>query len=121
MATNIRLEQALAELAYSIIYADGKADVSEIEALDNMICSIFGDKANQVRNKFHMLGERSSPNIDQAYRNAMFAIRDNKDFFVDEIREKLIVFLETLANASIGLRAEEHRLVERFREDIRHI
>jgi uncharacterized tellurite resistance protein B-like protein len=121
MSTNVQLEKALAGLAYSIAYADGKLQESEWEAFDEVVASELGAASVSVKNKFLLLGERASPNIEQTYREAMFVIKENKEQFDKQLQHRFIKVLEHIANSVKGLREEEHNLIDRFKNDIKLI
>ena len=118
MRTNVQLETALANLAYSIAYADGKLEDPEWNAFDEMVVSELGESAVSVKNKFLLLGERASPNIDQTYREAMFVIKNNREYFDDNLKQRFIKVLEHIADSVEGLREEERNLIERFKHDV---
>ena len=118
MSTNVHLEKALADLAYSIAYADGKLEESEWNAFEKMVDAELGEAAASVRNKFLLLGERSSPNIEQTYKEAMFTIRENKEDFDENLKRRFILILEKIADSVEGIREGEHNLIERFKYDI---
>ena len=121
MPTNIYLEKALANLAYSVAYADGKLEENELKTFEKMLIRELEDAAVSVRNKFLLLGERSSPNIEQAYREAMFAIKENKLDFNENLQIQFLIILEEIAVSVEGIREEERNLIERFKRDIQLI
>ena len=121
MSENIILVQALAELAYSIALADGELEEKEKKAFNTIIESELGKSAWSAKNRFAILEERISPNIDQAYKFAMFAIKTNKKDFSDELKKRYINVSEQIADAVDGLRKEEKALIERFKKDIERI
>lgn len=118
MSENIVLVQALAELAYSIALADGELEDKEKKAFNEIINSELGKSAWSAKNRFAILEERISPNIEQSYKFAMFAIKTNKKDFSDDLKRKYINVIERVANSSEGLRSEEKELIERFKKDI---
>lgn len=118
MSENIVLVQALAELAYSIALADGELEEIEKEAFNEIIESELGKSAWSAKNRFAILEERISPNIDQSYKFAMFAIKTNKTDFDESLKQKYINVIERVATAVEGLRKEEQELIKRFKKDI---
>lgn len=118
MSENIVLVQALAELSYSIALADGELEEKEKVAFTEIIESELGKSAWSAKNRFAILEERISPNIEQSYKFAMFAIKTNKKDFNDELKQKYINVIERIANSVDGLRNEEKELIERFKRDI---
>ena len=118
MSENIVLVQALAELAYSIALVDGELDKKEKKAFNEIIDSELGKSAWSAKNRFAILEERISPNIEQSYKIAMFAIKTNKKDFTQELKRKYINVIERIANSVDGLRAEERELINRFKKDI---
>ncbi len=118
MSGNTFLEMALANLAYSVAYADGKLEESELRTFEEMLVKELKGAAVSVRNKFLLLGERSSPNIEQAYREAMFAIKENKLHFDENLKKQFILILEEIAKSVEGIREEERNIIERFKRDI---
>lgn len=121
MSENIILVQALAELAYSIALADGELEDKEKEAFNQIIESEFGKSAWSAKNRFAILEERISPNIEQSYKFAMFAIKTNKKDFNSDLRKKYISVIERIADSVDGLRKEEKDLIARFKNDINQI
>ena len=121
MSENIILVQALAELAYSIALADGQLEASEKKAFNEIIDSELGKSAWSAKNRFAILEERVSPNIEQSYKIAMFAIKTNKKDFTSELRRKFINVIERIANSVEGLRSEERELIDRFIRDVEMI
>jgi len=118
MSENIVLVQALAELAYSIALADGELEEKEKKAFNEIINSELGKSAWSAKNRFAILEERISPNIEQSYKFAMFAIKTNKKDFSDDLKKKYVNVIERVANSVDGLRNEERELIERFKKDI---
>jgi uncharacterized tellurite resistance protein B-like protein len=118
MSTNVQLELALADLAYSIAYADGMLHNSEWEAFEEMVAAELGGASVSIKNKFLLLGERASPNIEQTYRSAMFSIRANKEHFNEKLKHRYIRILEHIANSVHGNREKEHHLIDRFKKDV---
>ena len=118
MSDNHDLIQALAELAYSIALADGELEKSEKDAFNEIIEAELGKRAWSVKNRFSILEERVSPNIEQAYRNTMFAIKNNQMDFDEELKMKFIKVVEKIANSVAGLRIYERELIDRFKRDI---
>jgi len=118
MSENIILVQALAELAYSIALADGELEEKEKKAFNEIIESELGKSAWSAKNRFAILEERISPNIEQSYKFAMFAIKTNKKDFTSDLKRKYINVIERVASSVEGLRKEERDLIKRFRKDI---
>lgn len=118
MSENIVLVQALAELAYAIALADGELEAKEKDAFNEIIESELGKSAWSAKNRFAILEERVSPNIDQSYKIAMFAIKTNKDDFNESLKQKFINVIERIAKSVEGLREEEIELIGRFKKDI---
>lgn len=121
MSENIVLVQALAELAYSIALADGKLEEQEKNAFSEIIDSELGKSAGSAKNRFALLEERISPNIEQSYKFAMFAIKTNKKEFSPDLEQKFINVIERIAKSVEGLRKEEMDLIDRFKTDIKLI
>ncbi len=121
MSENIILVQALAELAYSIALADGELEENEKKAFNAIIDSELGKSAWSAKNRFAILEERISPNIEQSYKFAMFAIKTNKKDFTDDLKQKYINVIERIAESVEGLRNEEKELISRFKKDIEMI
>ena len=115
------LVQALAELAYSIALADGELEEKEKDAFNDIIESELGKSAWSAKNRFAILEERISPNIEQTYKFALFAIKTNKKDFEDGLKQKYINVIERVADSVEGLRQEERELIRRFKKDIEHI
>lgn len=118
MSENIVLVQALAELAYSIALADGELEEKERKAFNEIIESELGKSSWSAKNRFAILEERISPNIEQSYKYAMFAIKTNKKNFDASLKQKYISVIERIASSVEGLRKEEMELIERFKKDI---
>lgn len=118
MSENIVLVQALAELVYSIALADGELEEKEKAAFNEIIESELGKSAWSAKNRFAILEERVSPNIDQSYKFALFAIKTNKEDFTDDLKQKYINVIEKVAKSVDGLRREEMKLLERFKKDV---
>ena len=121
MPLNIILIQALAELAYSIAMADGQLQPEEKKVFEEIIKSELGADSWSARNRFAVLEERITPNIEQSYKFAMFAIKTNKKDFTPELRGKFIHIIERVAGAVDGLSSEEMGIIDRFKEDIKTI
>jgi uncharacterized tellurite resistance protein B-like protein len=121
MPENIVLIQALAELAYSISMADGELQPSERKAFEEIIISELGKDSWSAKNRFAILQERITPNVEQSYKFALFAIRTNKKDFSESLRSKFINVIQKVADASDGLSDEEKALIDRFKEDIKHL
>ena len=118
MSENIVLVQALAELAYSIALADGELEEKEKVAFNEIIESELGKSAWSAKNRFSLLEERVSPNIEQSYKFAMFAIKTGKEDFSPDLKQKFINVIQRVADSIDGLRNEEKELVNRFKKDI---
>jgi uncharacterized tellurite resistance protein B-like protein len=118
MSENIVLVQALAELAYSIALADGELESDEKKAFNEIIESELGRSAWSAKNRFAILEERITPNIEQSYKFAMFAIKTNKKDFSADLKQKFINVIERIADSVEGLRSEEKEIIERFKRDI---
>ena len=118
MAINTVLVQALAELAYSIALADGALEQEEKDAFNRTIEAELGKSAWLAKNRFSILDERVSPNIEQAYKDAMFAIKNNQSDFDEGLKRKFIKVIEKIADSVDGLRSYERELINRFRKDI---
>ncbi|MCK5469309.1 MAG: hypothetical protein KAI99_12385 [Cyclobacteriaceae bacterium] len=118
MSENIVLVQALAELAYSIALADGELEDKEKDAFNEIIEAEMGKSAWSAKNRFAILEERISPNIEQSYKAAMFAIKTNKKEFDDDLKRKYINVIERIADSVEGLRNKERKLISRFKKDI---
>lgn len=114
------LEQALAELVYSIALADGVLEDKEMEVFEEMITQELEDQAGEIRDKFLLLKGRSAPNVESAYKQAMYAIKLNKDVFSDELKEKYFLIIQKVAKSIKGLRLEERKLLGRFKADIEY-
>lgn len=121
MPENIVLAQALAELAYSIALVDGEIEEKEKKAFDTIIEAELGKSAWSAKNRFAILEERITPNIDQAYKLAIFAIKMNKKDFTKELKQKFINVIEKLAFAVNGLGSEEKILIAQIKKDIEEI
>lgn len=121
MSENIVLVQALAELAYSIALADGELEEKEKVAFNEIIESELGKSAWSAKNRFAILEERISPNIEQTYKFALFAIKTNKKDFEEGLKQKYINVIERVAGSVEGLRQEERDIINRFKKDIEHI
>ena len=117
MAINPELEKALAELAYAIAYADGILEADELEAFEAIIKQELREDAEGIRNLFLMLRDRESPNIEQSYRQAMFAIKSNREHFTEDLKKKYLKVITRIANSVEGLREEEKKLIQRFERD----
>ena len=115
------LVQALAELAYSIALADGELEEKEKIAFNEIIESELGKSAWSAKNRFNILEERISPNIEQSYKFAMFAIKTNKKDFSPDLEQRFIHVIERIAKSVEGLRKDERDLIDRFKTDIRLI
>ena len=120
MNDKIGLEQALAELVYSIALADGVLDDKEMEAFEEMITKELEDQATEIKNKFLLLKGRSAPNVESAYKQAMYAIKQNKEAFSDELKGKYFLIIQKIAKSVKGLRLEERKLLDRFKTDIEY-
>ena len=118
MAENRELILALAELAYSIAFVDGVLQDGERLTFESNIDAMLGERASIAKNHFALLDERVTPNVEQAYRNVMFAIVRNKEDFTGELKNMFIQVIENLANSVCGLRELESRMVERFKKDV---
>ena len=118
MSENIVLVQALAELAYSIALADGELEEKERKAFNEIIESELGKSAWSAKNRFAILEERISPNIEQSYKFAMFSIKTNKKDFDAGLKQKYINVIERVAGSVEGLRKDEMELIDRFKKDI---
>lgn len=118
MSENIVLVQALAELAYSIALADGELEKKEKEAFNKIIETEMGKSAWSAKNRFAILDERITPNIEHSYKFAMFAIKSNKKDFSDELKQKFINVIEQIADSVDGLRQQEKDLIARFKKDV---
>ena len=120
MSKKVDLEQALAELVYSIALADGVLDDREMEAFEEMIEQELKDQAAEIKNRFLLLKGRSSPNVESAYKQAMYAIKQHKENFSEELKEKYYRIIKKVAGSVKGLRVEERRLLERFKNDLEY-
>jgi tellurite resistance protein len=118
MSENIVLVQALAELAYSIALADGELEKKEKEAFNNIIETEMGKSAWSAKNRFAILDERITPNIEHSYKFAMSATKSNKKDFTDELKQKFINVIEQIADSVDGLRQQEKDLIARFKKDV---
>jgi len=120
MNDKIGLEQALAELVYSIALADGVLEDKEMEAFEEMITKELENQATEIKNKFLLLKGRSAPNVESAYKQAMYAIKQNKEAFSDELKGKYFLIIQKIAKSVKGLRLEERKLLDRFKTDIEY-
>lgn len=120
MSEKVDLEQALAELVYSIALVDGVLDDQEMVAFEEMIVKEMKDQATEIRNKFLLLKGRSSPNVESVYKKAMYAIGQNKEFFCKQLKDKYVRIIQKVAGSVKGLRVEELKLLERFKNDIEY-
>ena len=120
MSKKVDLEQALAELVYSIALADGVLDDREMEAFEEMIEQELKDQAAEIKNRFLLLKGRSSPNVESAYKQAMYAIKQHKENFSEELKEKYYRIIKKVAGSVKGLRVEERQLLERFKNDLEY-
>lgn len=118
MSENIVLVQALAELAYSVALADGELEKKEKEAFDKIVELELGESALSVKNRFAILEERNTPNIEHSYRYSMFAIKLNKKDFNAELKKKYIRVIEQIAASVDGQRNREKYLINRFKKEI---
>ena len=121
MSENTVLVRALADLAYSIALADGKLEEQEKNAFNEIIESELGKSAGSAKNRFAILDERVSPNIEQTYKSVMFAIKTNKKDFSPDLEQRFIHVIERIAKSVDGLRKDERDLIDRFKTDIRLI
>ena len=121
MSENILLVQALAELSYSIALADGILEKKEKEAFEKIIESELGKSSSSAKNRFAILEERVSPNIEHSYKYAMFAIKTSKSQFTEELKQKFIIVIRRVADCVDGARKVEKVLVQRFERDIEMI
>ena len=121
MSENIILVQALAELAYSIALADGELDKEEKLAFNKIIETELGKYAWSAKNRFAMLEEKITPNVEQSYKIALFAIRNNKGDFTPQMRSTFINVIEKVAEATGGLADAEKAIIDRFKVDIKMI
>ncbi|NJN25017.1 MAG: hypothetical protein HC819_03040 [Cyclobacteriaceae bacterium] len=121
MSENIVLVQALAELAYSIALADGELEEKEKKAFNQIIESELGKSAWTAKNRFAILEERITPNVEQSYKFAMFAIKMNKKDFSPAMKQKYINVIERIAASIEGLRNTEKTLIDRFKKEVEMI
>ena len=121
MSDNILLVQALAELSYSIALADGTLEKKEKEAFEKIIDSELGKSSSSAKNRFAILEERVSPNVEHSYKYAMFAIKTSKSHFTDELKQKFVIVIKRVADCVDGARQKEKVLVDRFIRDIEFI
>jgi len=118
MAMSPDLEKALAELAYAIAFVDDILEEEERLAFESILKEEMLEDSTGIRNYFLMLRERESPNVEQAYRQAMFSIKSNREAFSDDIKEKYLKVLARIADSVEGLREEERKLIRRFERDV---
>jgi len=118
VSENIVLVQALAELGYSIALADGELEDNEKKAFNEIIDSELGKSAWSAKSRFAILEERITPNIEQSYKFAMFAIKTNKKDFSPELKQKFINVIQRIAESVDGLRTGELELIARFKRDV---
>jgi len=121
MNNKIGLEQALAELVYSIALADGVLEDKEMEAFEEMITEELEDQAVVIKDRFLLLKGRSAPNVESAYKQAMYAIKLNESDFSDELKDKYFLIIQKVAKSIKGLRVEERKLLDRFKTDIEYL
>ena len=118
---NLVLVQALAELAYSIAMADGELQAEEKETFFDFIDDEFQDDSWWAKNRFQLLEQRETKNIEQCYRFAIFAIKTNKSEFNKEMKQKFLNVINKVANSVNGLDPHEKEIIERFKIDKKHI
>jgi uncharacterized tellurite resistance protein B-like protein len=118
MSENIVLVQALAELAYSIALADGELEKKEKDAFNKIVDLELGESALSAKNRFAILEERITPDIEHSYKYAMFAIKLNKKDFDDDLQRKYINVIERIADSGKGHRNREKYLISRFMREI---
>ncbi|HBH23588.1 MAG TPA: hypothetical protein DDY13_09210 [Cytophagales bacterium] len=117
---NLILIQALAELAYSIALADGELQQDEKEAFYKIIDEQLQEDAWSAKNRFKLLEERVAPNVEQTYRFAMFAIKTNRRDFDGNLKAKFLNVIEGVANSVDGLREQERRLIDKFKQEVKN-
>ena len=81
----------------------------------------MGKSAVSAKNRFAILEERVTPNIEHSYKFALFAIKSNKEDFNEEMKQKFICVIERIADSVEGLRHLEKDLINRFKKDVEMI
>ena len=117
------LYYALGQLAYAIAKADGDIQPEEKLALQSILAEETRDHGVDFDNAdiIFRLMERDETNAIQSYEWAMNELRRNSHYFIPALREKFISALERIARAYPPVVAEEKRLLERFKRELKTI
>jgi uncharacterized tellurite resistance protein B-like protein len=112
-----KLIEALASLAYSIAKADGNIQFSEKRLFKSIIKKEFKEDAWIAEHRFDILDSAITPTIEEAYKNALDAIRHYQDHFDKEMSRSFLNVVESVADAFEGTEDIETNLLEKMRAD----
>ena len=119
MSSIQNLYRVLAELAYAIALSDGKLQESERRTFYNIIEEDLGDYFLIAKDRFELLENETTPTIDNAYNHTLFTIKQNRQYFDEEVKQKFIRVIKDVANAYAGTVDAEEFIINRFQRDIR--
>lgn len=112
-----KLIEALASLAYSIAKADGDIQASEKRLFKSIIRKEFKEDAWIAEHRFDILDSAITPSIEEAYSNALTAIRNYQEHFNEEMSRSFLSVVESVADAFEGTEDIETNLLDKMKSD----
>ena len=119
-----RMYFGLGLAAFAVAKADGKIDLEERNKLHDIVttslnCQDEGINISEII--FHVLGKHDNFEIENLYNLAIKELTEYKRYLTADMRSDFPAILEKVARSSEPVTAEEHQLIERFRNDINYI
>lgn len=114
------LYRAIAELAYVIGKADKILHMDEREAFHKAVQEELGEYGWLAESRFSVLQDEVIPEIEMAYNNVIFLIKQNRQALTPKFIEKFVNVIMRVAEVR-GIVEEEQIIIDRFRADIAKI
>ncbi len=114
------LYRAVAELAYTVSFADQDVSEDEVEAFFQVIQEVIGEGEVLARKHFNFINQSIHPKVEDSYRHAIQIIQKNKASLDRVLIRKFLHILERVAKVR-GISEEEEVILNRFEEDVLQI
>ncbi len=111
------LYRAIAELAYVVGKADKILHADEREAFKKAVEEELGEYGWLAESRFSVLQDEVVPEIDVAYNNVIFLIKQNKQALTLPFIQKFVNVIMRVAEVR-GIVEEEQMIIDKFRADI---
>ncbi|MDN4164125.1 hypothetical protein QWY31_01365 [Cytophagales bacterium LB-30] len=112
------LYRAIATLAYSLAITDGHLQDEERKAFIQIIIDELGEQNGwAAASRFEILDEKRKPTVEQAYKEALYEISQNKSAFTPAMRNSFVRILQNVSKAFKGSSSQEESIITRFVRD----